>query len=99
MADQKTSCSNCDQLYQQNDIYYCQNGSKLETLKERPSWCPKESNCHNYCRYGKQCRYKKGENGINPEDCAMYYKIEDLLREADDIKREQQEEEDDDAFD
>jgi hypothetical protein len=53
-------------------------------------------NCHEYCRYAKFCRYAKGENGFNPDDCAMYYKIEDILSEADDIRREQAQEEDDD---
>ena len=39
-------------------------------------------NCHEYCRYAKQCRYCDGGNGWIPEDCAMYYKIEDLLNDA-----------------
>ena len=46
-------------------------------------------NCHNYCPYRKQCRYAKGENGINPEDCAMYWKIDDIMNETDDIREEQ----------
>ena len=39
-------------------------------------------NCHSYCRYAKYCRYHKGSNGADPEECAMYYKIEDLLWDA-----------------
>ena len=39
-------------------------------------------NCHEYCRYAKYCRYQKGSNGMNPDDCAMYYKIEDLIWDA-----------------
>ena len=46
-------------------------------------------NCHEYCPYRKQCRYAKGENGINPEDCAMYWKIDDIMNETDDIREEQ----------
>ena len=57
-------------------------------------------NCHSYCHYGKCCRYLKGENGFDPENCYMYYKIEDILMEADDIRREQAAEMgDDDEYD
>ena len=45
-------------------------------------------NCHEYCRYAKCCRYLKGANGVDPEECAMYYKIEDLIEEARDVERE-----------
>lgn len=46
-------------------------------------------NCHEYCRYGKQCRYLKGENGFDPDECAMYYKIDDIMMDAREIEREQ----------
>lgn len=46
-------------------------------------------NCHEYCSYGKMCRYVKGSNGADPEGCAMWYKIDDLMNEARDIEREQ----------
>lgn len=46
-------------------------------------------NCHEYCRYGKQCRYLKGSNGMDPDECAMYYKIEDIMMDARDIEKEQ----------
>lgn len=46
-------------------------------------------NCHEYCRYGKYCRYVKGSNGADPDECAMYYKIDDLMNDARDIEREQ----------
>ena len=49
-------------------------------------------NCHEYCRYGKQCRYLKGENGFDPDECAMYYKIEDIMLEAREIEKEQRRE-------
>ena len=39
-------------------------------------------NCHEYCRYGKQCRYLTGGNGVDPDNCAMYYKIDDIMIEA-----------------
>ena len=45
-------------------------------------------NCHDYCRYGKQCRYLKGSNGFDPDECAMYYKIDDLMMEARDMAME-----------
>ena len=46
-------------------------------------------NCHTYCPYAKYCRYAKGENGIDPDDCAMYWKIDDLMMDAR-IAREQE---------
>ena len=49
-------------------------------------------NCHEYCRYGKYCRYVDGANGFDPDECAMYYKIDDLMMDARDIKREQERE-------
>lgn len=42
-------------------------------------------NCHEYCRYSRKCKYWKGSNGAVPEDCAIYYKIEDILADARDI--------------
>ena len=39
-------------------------------------------NCHQYCQYAKYCRYSDGGNGWEPENCAMYCKIEDLLWDA-----------------
>ena len=46
-------------------------------------------NCHEYCSYGKMCRYVKGSNGMDPDECAMWYKLDDLMNEARDIEREQ----------
>ena len=46
-------------------------------------------NCHEYCSYGKMCRYCKGSNGADPDECAMWYKLDDLMNEARDIEREQ----------
>jgi len=46
-------------------------------------------NCHEYCTYRKQCRYAEGSNGLDPEDCGMYYRLEDLMMEAREIEREQ----------
>lgn len=39
-------------------------------------------NCHEYCDHAKYCRYHKCYNGLNPDECAMYFKIEDLLWDA-----------------
>ena len=47
-------------------------------------------NCHEYCRFGKMCRFLNGEVGLDPEECVMYYKIDDLLMDAQDIKKEQE---------
>lgn len=47
-------------------------------------------NCHEYCIYSKMCRYCKGENGIDPYDCAMFYKLDDLNNDAKDIREEQE---------
>lgn len=46
-------------------------------------------NCHDYCRFGKLCRYAKGENGADPEECGTYYKLEDIEAEAREIQLEQ----------
>lgn len=46
-------------------------------------------NCHSYCRYAKWCKYIEGGNGVVPEDCGMYYKIEDILADAREIAREE----------
>ena len=54
-----------------------------------------EKNCHEYCPVAKCCRYLKGENGYDPDDCYMRYKIEDLLQDAALVKREQEQEDDD----
>ena len=59
-------------------------------------------NCHEYCRYGKYCRHCDGNNGMDPEGCAMFYKIDDLMFDAseqakeDRIRREKEFEECDD---
>ena len=37
--------------------------------------------CKEHCRLAQYC-YRKGYEGLNPEECANYYKIEDLLWDA-----------------
>ena len=54
-----------------------------------PEWCPYNKNCHSYCNYAKHCRYAKGEIGLIPEECARYWKIEDILNDAQDILEEE----------
>ena len=49
----------------------------------------KTKNCHEYCPYGKMCRYCKGEVGLEPYDCTMYYKLDDINNEAKEIESEQ----------
>ena len=48
-----------------------------------------DKNCHEYCPNAKYCRYLDGDIGIDYEECAMYYKIDDLLMEARDIAKEE----------
>ena len=47
-------------------------------------------NCHEYCPIAKYCRFAKGNNGENPEECGTYYKLLDLINDANDIKYEQE---------
>ena len=37
--------------------------------------------CRDICRYAQFC-YEKGFDDLEPENCAKYYKIEDLLWDA-----------------
>ena len=38
-------------------------------------------NCHEYCSYGKQCRYDKGSVGRDPEYCGTFFTIEKVTNE------------------
>lgn len=38
-------------------------------------------NCKEYCRYSRYC-YTKGFIGMDPDDCAMFWKIDDLILDA-----------------
>lgn len=42
----------------------------------------KGKNCHAYCEYGKQCRFREGEIGKDPDDCSMYFKLDDITNDA-----------------
>ena len=50
---------------------------------------PAEKNCHERCMYSKQCyetfHCKGSHRGDFPDECALYYKIDDLMQEARDI--------------
>ena len=46
-------------------------------------------NCHEYCRFAKMCRYAKGSNGQDPDECGTAYKLEDILQESREIEAEQ----------
>jgi len=46
-------------------------------------------NCHEYCPYGKMCRYMDGFIGMVVDECAMYYKLDDLMNDARDMEQEQ----------
>lgn len=51
-------------------------------------------NCHEYCRWGKQCRYMDGENGLDPAMCAMYWKINGIMTDSIQEKKRYEEGED-----
>lgn len=50
---------------------------------------PAEKNCHERCRYSKECYrlyHLKGSHRADfPDECAVYYKLDDLAMEARDI--------------
>ena len=50
---------------------------------------PAEKNCHDRCRYSKLCwetfQCKGSHRADFPDECALYYKIDDLMMEARDI--------------
>lgn len=50
-------------------------------------------NCHHYCRYSKFCKLD-GEEKLDPDDCVRYWKIDDLMLEAQFVAKELKEEED-----
>ena len=53
-------------------------------------------NCHEYCHYAQACNMMlhghPGTIGMNPEECAAYYKIEDILWDAECARRDYQDE-------
>lgn len=49
-------------------------------------------NCKDYCRFAQHC-YIKGGEGVDPDECPMYFKIEDLLWDAECARREELREE------
>ena len=64
-------------------------GSFAEMRAAEKDPVPVTSNCHDRCRYSKICfkTYKcKGSNRADfPDECALHYKIDDLMMEARDI--------------
>ena len=50
--------------------------------------------CNEYCRYAQHCIYwkKHWSVGMNPDECALYYKIEDILWDAECAKQDYQDE-------
>ena len=48
-----------------------------------------KASCHNRCPYDRYC-HKTGEDRDDfPDECCHYYKIEDILADAQDILEEQ----------
>ena len=63
----------------------------IHTTRDDPTQADK--NCHERCRYSKEC-YRlfscKGSNRADfPDECALYYKLDDLAMEAREIEKEQ----------
>ena len=54
---------------------------------------PAERNCHERCQYSKQCwelYHNKGSHRADfPDECALFYKLDDLAMDAQDISEEQ----------
>ena len=52
-----------------------------------------DKNCHERCRYSKQCYELFKDKGSNradfPDECALFYKLDDLAMDARDILEEQ----------
>ena len=86
----KNECGNCKYFDHGYGGMACRLiGKEWNYDGEKPEWCPLNKNCHEYCPYRKMCRYVEGSNGMDPDECAMYYKLDDLMNEARDIEREQ----------
>jgi hypothetical protein len=41
-----------------------------------------KASCHDHCPYDRFCYYKGEDRNDFPDECANYYKIDDLLIEA-----------------
>ncbi|MBP5442260.1 MAG: hypothetical protein J6Y60_03385 [Treponema sp.] len=95
-------CKQCEHL--KEDCYGCFCGithAKVEDASTKQAGCPLNLNCHNYCSYAKMCRYEKGSIGMDPDECAMWYKIDDLMNDAriemaEERRRQREEEEGED---
>lgn len=83
-----------EDMTEDRKCYICKNhdGKECQVWDckfERREQAPAGKNCHERCRYSKQCweTFKcKGENRADfPDECALYYKIDDLMLEAQDI--------------
>lgn len=86
----KLTCQSCEKFREEQDgKYLCEmTGESIFKIEGIPSWCTlKNQNCHSYCWYAKYC-HDKGENGWDPDNCGMYYHIEDILAEAREIESE-----------
>lgn len=61
--------------------------SEMKAMESDP--VPMTSNCHERCRFSKFCYRTFGDKGSNradfPDECALYYKLDDLMEEAKDI--------------
>ena len=57
-----------------------------------------DRNCREYCRFARHC-YIEGRAGVDPEECPMAFKIEDLLWDAECARREEPTEEREDPDD
>ena len=78
-----TKCNKCDDYYETIDgMKVCNiTFGKINDNYEIPSWCPRKKSCHYYCKYARYCN-EKGSDGKNPDNCANYFHIEDIINDA-----------------
>ena len=80
---EQSKCNKCDNSYEtiDGDKLCLITLAKLPADNQIPSWCPKKQNCHLYCEYARYC-HEKGVDGKNPDNCANYFHIEDIINDA-----------------
>ena len=95
-AEPERDCEHCKH-YDGRDCtsWDCKMELKEEPLPftDPPEPIQADKNCHERCRYSKVCFRLFGDKGSNradfPDECALYYKLDDLALEAADIAKEQ----------
>ena len=80
-------------LYEDEDNAPMNEEAWEAAIHQKADPIPAAKNCHERCRYSKECSKIfncKGSNQADfPDECALYYKLDDLAMEARDIEKEQ----------